>query len=328
MAQKKRIFVLGLGGTIACKVALSHEEFYSNPSIDVATHLSNLTFPEDNLEFTTEQFAQKVSEDLSDNDILQIVKKIQKIIDTDQYDGIVVTQGTDVIEEVSYFTNLLVKTEIPIVFTGAMKPFNANGFDGARNLFNAIIIATTLSAREQKVLVTFNDCIYSSRNVQKINPSIHAAFSGNDISLLGYVVGNKAFFYNTCVQQLPYEFSINALEQLPEVYIIYGHIGVKPFFVEAAVENKVKGLISAGMGNGHQPKIVNEALSAATKKGIPVVRCSRTGQGVITRNPSFDDRYGFIAGGSLSPQKARLLLALILTKTNDHEEIQRMFDKS
>ncbi|TAK72561.1 MAG: asparaginase [Gammaproteobacteria bacterium] len=323
---KKKVFVLALGGTISCTQKDNEHEFYNRPEIDIKSYLTNLPLPHDSVEILAEQFSQQISHEIYDDDLINTTKKIKMLIGN-KYDGIVVAQGTNCIEEASYFTNILMRSETPIIYTGSLKPATSLGFDGIRNLFNAIILASSNQSKGRGVLLTFNDCIYTARDVIKINPSISNAFSGNEFALLGYLKGNYPYFCTTNSYKHTYlsDFDIDDLSTLPEVCVIYGHIGIQPTFIEAAIAKGVKGIISAGMGAGYQSKIINESLAKAVAKGIVVVRCSRTGQGIINRDPGVDDKYGFIAGGMLSPQKARILLSVALTKTSEQSKIQEYF---
>ncbi len=327
ISKKKKIYLLALGGTISCVPKENDVEFYNRPTIDINHHLGHLPLCDDSLEIIAEQYSQQISHEIREDDLIHTLKKVQMTIDSKEYDGIVIVQGTNAIEEASYLTNIVIKNEIPIIYTGSLKPANSLGFDGMRNLFNAINLASSLEAKKRGVLLTFNDCIYSARDVIKVNPSSLDAFSGNEFSLLGYLKGSQPYFrmMNSYKHTYLSDFDIRNINKLPEVCIVYGHLGMQPMFIETAIDNGVKGIISAGMGTGYQSKIIHEALARATSKGIVVVRCSRTGQGIVGRDPTIDDKFGFIAGGTLSPQKARILLAVALTNTSNQNKIQQYF---
>lgn len=328
--KKPRIHVLALGGTIACTVSHQTEEFYEYPSTSINELISLLPLDKEKITISSEQLLQQISHEMTHNDLILVARRINELANNDKVDGIVVTQGTNCIEETAYFINLVIKIKKPIVFTGSFRPANALGFDGIRNLYNSIVVSSNVSVAEIGVVLTFNDCIVSARDASKLNPSIVGDFSIGGIGLAGFVQGNNLYIQKLARYKHTYlsEFSINEIKDLSKIYIIYGHLGVDNVFVDAAIANNAKGIISAGMGKGYQSKEMTEALIRASRKGIFVVRCSRTGQGIINRDPKIDDQHGFIAGGSLmSPQKARILLSVALNKTEDRKEIQRIFDE-
>ena len=327
--KKTYIHVLALGGTIACALKNQIEEFYEHPSISISELISSLPLDKERVTVTSEQFSQQISHEMTHDDLILVARRINELANNDRVDGIVVTHGTDCIEETAYFINLVIKTKKPIVFTGAFRPTNALGFDGIRNLYNAIVLASNMLVAEIGVVLTFNDCIVNARDASKLNPSVMGDFSISGIGLMGFIQGDNLHIQRLSRYKHTYlsEFSINEIKDLSKIYIIYGHLGVDGIFVDAAITNNAKGIISAGMGTGYQSKEMTEALILASQKGIFVVRCSRTGQGIVNRDPKMDDQYDFIAGGSLSPQKARILLSVALNKTEDRKEIQRIFDE-
>ena len=326
---KINIHLLALGGTIASTSFQQSDEFYERPSKDINELITSLPLNKEKLHITSEQFLQKISHDLTYDDLISIARRINELVNNDNVDGIVITQGTNSIEETAYFVSLVINTTKPIVFTGAFRPSNTLGADGARNLYNAILIASNPKIATIGVVLTFNDCIVNAREACKLNPSILGNLSVNDGQVSGIIQGEKLYFQHAGIHRHTSnsEFSINNIKTLPKIYLIYGYLGIDRTFIETAIAQKVKGIISAGMGKGYQPQDLTEGLIQASKKGILVVRCSRSGQGIINRDPKLDDEHGFIAGSSLSPQKATILLSVALTKTTDRSEIQRIFDE-
>ncbi len=326
--KKPCVYILALGGTLSSVAKHPTAEFYKHPSSNIKELLLGLPVNEQ-LTIISEQFLQKISHEISQSDLVNIAKKINSLANDNNIDGIVVTQGTNCIEETAYFINLVVKTKKSIVFTGSNRPNNSLGFDGSRNLYNAILLASSDKTTSLGVILTFNDYIINARYAAKLNPSVLGDFSSNGLGLIGFIQGNSIY-----IQQLPQykhtflsEFDIqDATRQLP-IYLIYGHLGMDSLLVDAVIKNNAKGIISAGVGKGYQPDIVTKALIRASKNGITVVRCSRTGQGIVNVEPNFDDLHGFIAGGSLSPQKARILLSIVLNKTQDKFKIQQVFNE-
>lgn len=326
---KQRVYVLALGGTIASIANGQTEEFYNRSSININELVAALPFDQEKLTIVSEQILHQMSHEMSHDDLLFVAKKVNELASNDDVDGIVITHGTNTIEETAYFISLVINTKKPIVFTGSFRPLNALGYDGGRNLYNAILLASNENASGIGVVLTFNDCIVSARNASKLNPSVMGDFSINGSGVIGFIQSQKIHIHNLIKHRHTYlsEFSIDEITNFAKVYILYGHLGMDSTFVKAATAGNAQGIISAGMGKGYQPKDVTEALNEASGKGVYVVRCSRTGQGFISREEKVDDEYGIIAGGSLSPQKARILLAVALSKTQNKMEIQRIFDQ-
>jgi L-asparaginase len=308
-----KIAILALGGTIASLADSRVDEFYSAAQLEITDLVSQL--PELNAlaEIHTEQIAQIISHNITDEIWLELARKTQQLLDQD-YDGVVITQGTHSIEETAYFLNLVVKSSKPIILTGAMLPANALGSDALRNLYNVVLLATDPSAHKQGVLLTFNDKIYAARDFSKYQEQ----------GLLGYICGQAIYFYYQIARKHTYcsDFTIKNLARLPKVETIYGCVGSS-----AMVSKNTQGIISVGMGNGYQSQDVMDTLMSASAQGIVVVRCSRSENMIVTRDPKLDDQYHFIAGDNLSPQKASILLSLALSATNDFETIQQIFNK-
>ncbi|OGT41641.1 MAG: hypothetical protein A3F42_08525 [Gammaproteobacteria bacterium RIFCSPHIGHO2_12_FULL_37_34] len=325
--NNSNIYLLSYGGTIASLSEKTTDEFYNKPNINIHDLLSEISDITHSVNIHYEQVAQIMSHEMTHNDLLNLAIKINNVLQNNEVDGIVITQGTNCIEEAAYFVNLVINTEKPIVFTGALRPSNALGFDGYRNLYNSILLASSIQTRKIGVILTFNDTIHCARDATKKDPSSIIGLSSNDISMLGCVQGNDVHVSRVPKHKHTYcsEFSVDKILALPKVYVIYGHLGIDDIFVDAAVANGAVGIISAGMGKGYQSPVTTEALIKAVKKGVVVVRCSRTGNGYISRDPKLDDKYGFIVGGSLSPTKARLLLMVGLSQTNDKDQLQNYF---
>ena len=327
--KKPCIYVLGLGGTIAALAKHTMDEFYERASININELITSLPLDQEKISIVSEQLLQQISHEMTHEELVMVAKRIDEIANMDEVDGIVVSQGTNSIEETAYFMNLVINTSKPIVFTGSFRPINALGYDGSRNLYNAILIASHRDAIGIGVVLTFDDHILSSRETSKLDPSNIGGFTTNELAKIGFISGQDVKIHSLNHKKHTYlsEFNINKIEKIPAVYIIYGHLGADDIFVDAALEHSAKGIISAGMGKGYQPVILTNALNEAIQKGIIVVRCSRSGQGNINVDLKLDHHKGTIAGGSLSPQKARILLAVALSQTNDKTMIQQFFDQ-
>ncbi len=238
---------------------------------------------ENDIEIDILNFLKVISHELTMTDLVEIAHKIQSLIDRHIYSGIIVTIGTNALEDVAYFVSLVIHTPIPIVFTGAHFPQKSLSFDGEKNLYNALQIANSQEAIGLGVLVSFYDYVVSAREAVKSPCGLPTNFADNGLGIIGYVVGgkfilrSKPIYPNTILNN----FKVDKLNHLPRVVVIYGHIGIENIFVEAAINNHVAGIISAGFGKGYQPKSVTSSLKKAVEQGITVVRCSRSGFGLF-----------------------------------------------
>ncbi len=322
----KTIHVLGLGGTILSKGDYAISKFYNLDSLEISELTNSLTFEHEKLNIVSEQFLNKISQDISNEELLKLAAKLNEIANNKSIDGIVVVQGTNSIEETAFFINLVVKKNKPIVFTGSFYPFSDLGYDGLRNLFNAVTVAASKKFNEFGVLLTFNDRIISANDAVKLNANTSNSFAMED-SVLGFVYGETIQTRNKWLKkyEIPY-FLINNIQSLPKVCIIYGHQGMDDLFVKTAINNKYKGIVSVGFGEGYQSKTVSHALIEASNQGIIIARCSRTVFGTVNRNPKLEDKHNMVACNSLNAQKSAILLSLSLTKTDNKNEIQSFFD--
>ena len=276
-----------------------------------------------------EQVFQIASENMNNEYWLKLAKRVNELLKQDDVDGIVITHGTDTIEETAYFLNLVVKSRKPVVIVGAMRPSTAISADGPVNLYNAATLAASEEAVGKGVLVVLNDQINGAREVTKTNTANADTFRNWELGFLGYMQDNAPHFYRTSTRRhtADSEFDVANLDKLPDVDIVYGYANMNRVAVDAFVNAGDKGLIHAGVGDGSLARpAVEPALIDARKKGVVIVRASRVGNGIVARNgEAKDDELDFVVSDTLSPQKARILLMLALTKTNDTKQIQRMF---
>ena len=220
------------------------------------------------------------------------------------------------------------KSRKPVVLVGAMRPGTALSADGPINLYNAVLLAASKEAVGKGVLVALNDQIQGARDVTKTNTSTLDSFKTPELGMLGYIQGNKPYFYHASTRKhtADTEFDVSKLDALPQVDIVYGYANVSPVALNALVAAGAKGIIHAGVGDGSLASKVLPSLTAARKQGVLIVRSARVGQGIVARNgEANDDALDFVVSDTLNPQKARILLMLALTKTSDSKEIQRMF---
>ncbi|WP_370663054.1 type II asparaginase [Massilia violaceinigra] len=330
-AQPKlaNVTILATGGTIAGTGASSTTTVgYTAATVGVQNLIKAVPELGKVANVTGEQVFQIASENMSNEHWLTLAKRVNVLLAQNNVDGVVITHGTDTLEETAYFLSLVVKSRKPVVLVGAMRPSTALSADGPINLYNSVMLAASPEAVGKGVLVAMNDQIQSARDVTKVNTSTLDSFRTSELGLLGYIQGSKPFFYRQSLRKhtTETEFDIGALTSLPQVDIVYGYANMNPVAVDAFMAAGAKGIIHAGVGDGSLAAKVLPSLKAARAKGAIIVRASRVGQGILARNgEANDDQLDFVAADTLNPQKARILLMLALTKTNSTKEIQRMF---
>jgi L-asparaginase len=329
-AQKlPNVMILATGGTIAGTGSSSTTTVgYTAAKIGVDALIEAVPELKKVANVRGEQVFQIASENMDNASWLKLAKRINVLLAQSDVDGIVITHGTDTIEETAYFLNLVVKSSKPVVIVGAMRPATAISADGPINLYNAVLLAGSKEAIGKGVLVSMNDQINGAREVTKTNTSTLDTFKSPELGYLGYIQGSKPYFYRQSTRKHTIDtvFDISKLDVLPQVDIVYGYANVNPIGLNALVAAGAKGIIHAGVGDGSLPTVMVPALSDARKKGVLIVRASRVGQGIVARNgEADDDKLDFVVADTLNAQKARILLMLALTKTSDSKEIQRMF---
>ncbi|MEF1211414.1 type II asparaginase, partial [Vibrio alginolyticus] len=231
-------------------------------------------------------------------------------------------------EETAYFLDLTVKSKKPVVIVGAMRPSTAMSADGPVNLYNAVVTATDEDSEGRGVLVAMNDTIFDARDVTKTNTTSVSTFQSPNFGAIGYIHNSDAKYQRSPERKHTTEtpFDVSKLTKLPKVGIVYNYANASNLPVKAFVDAKFDGIVSAGVGNGNLYHTVFDELEKASKDGVVVVRSSRTPSGSTTLDAEIDDeKYGFVAAGTLNPQKARILLMLSLTQTKNYQDIQKMF---
>ena len=324
------VMILATGGTIAGTGATSTTTVgYTAATVGVQRLIDAVPELKKVANVKGEQVFQIASENMNNEYWLKLAKRVNELLKQDDVDGIVITHGTDTIEETAYFLNLVVKSRKPVVIVGAMRPSTAISADGPVNLYNAATLAASDEAVGKGVLVVLNDQINGAREVTKTNTANADTFRSWELGFLGYMQDNAPHFYRTSTRRhtADSEFDVANLDKLPDVDIVYGYANMNRVAVDAFVNAGDKGLIHAGVGDGSLARpAVEPALIDARKKGVVIVRASRVGNGIVARNgEAKDDELDFVVSDTLSPQKARILLMLALTKTNDTKQIQRMF---
>jgi L-asparaginase len=323
------VVILATGGTIAGSGATSTTTVgYKAATVPVQALIDAVPELKKVATVRGEQVFQIASQNMTNDNWLKLAKRVNELLQQPDVDGIVVTHGTDTLEETAYFLNLVTKSDKPVVIVGAMRPSTALSADGPINLYNAVLVAGSKEAVGKGVLVCLNDQINAARDVTKTNTSTADTFKSPELGVLGYIQGDRVAFFRLPARKhtLNSEFDIAAVEKLPNVEIAYGFENVSRTTVDALAAAGVDGIVYAGVGDGNPSDLTEQALADARTKGILIVRSSRVGNGIVARNNEVnDDKRDFIVSDNLNPQKARILLTVALTKTKDSKEIQRIF---
>ena len=240
--------------------------------------------------------------------------------------GIVIGHGTATLEETAWVLNLVLKVSIPVVLIGSQRPASGLSTDAAINLLNGVRTAASPDSRGRGVLVLLNDEIQAAREVTKTSNWRMQTFRTPDFGILGHADADRIAYYRRPERRhMPdTEFDIAGLDALPRVDIAYAYAGSDGSAMRAFIAAGAKGLVSAGFAPGMPPAADLAAMTEAVRQGIVVVQSSRAGSGRIYRSQKLADA-GVLAADNLNPQKARLLLALALTRTSDPAEIARIF---
>lgn len=329
-ANFKKIRILATGGTIAGKAENALQMTGYESGIFSVDDLLNAVPGLDKVaDITGEQISNIGSQDMTEDILLKLAKRCEVLLAQDDVDGIVITHGTDTMEETAYFLHLTVHSNKPIVLVGAMRPATAISADGPLNLLNAVKVAADAHSWGKGVMVVMNDEIYCGRDVSKTNTSNAATFKAPALGAMGLIVDGKPTFYYASLRKhtVQSEFWITDLEVLPRVDIIYTHIHEDGMLIKACIEAGAKGIVYAGSGMGSLHQNAFPALVEARRKNIAVVRSSRTGSGIVAPGMPEWTKAGFLDSDSLNPQKARILVQLALTVTTDNARLQEIFNE-
>ena len=328
-AKLPNVVILATGGTIAGTGASTTTTIgYTAAKVGVDKMIESVPELKKAANVRGEQVVQIASESMTNDVWLKLAKRVNELLAQKDVDGVVITHGTDTIEETAYFLDLTVKSKKPVVIVGSMRPSTAISADGPINLYNAVLLAGSKDAVGKGVLVTLNDQINAGRDVTKTNTSTADTFKTPELGFLGYMQDNKPHFYRLPVRKhtAETEFDISKLDKLPQVDIVYGYANMNRVALDADVAAGAKGIVQAGVGDGSMAAQMLPAFREARQKGVIVVRSSRVGSGIVARNGEVnDDKEDFVVSDTLNAQKARILLMLAMTKTNDTKKIQQMF---
>jgi len=324
------VVVLATGGTIAGAAASDVQAGYASGQVGVDQLLAAVPQAKKLANMRGEQISNIGSQDMNDEVWLKLAKRVNELVAMPDVAGVVITHGTDTIEETAYFLNLVVKSRKPVVLTASMRPSTALSADGPLNFYNAVAIAANKDAAGRGVLVVINDWIHGAASLTKTSTTAVQTFMSPLRGLIGTVAYGDAEFYRGPVGKntIDSDFSLQGVTTLPRVDIIMAYENMDGALIDASAAAGAKGIVIAGVGNGNLTAPAVKALAAQAKKGIVAVRSTRVATGIVGRNVELDDNaLGFVASMGLNPQKARVLLRLALTKTTDVKVIQKYFEQ-
>jgi L-asparaginase len=340
-----RVRLVATGGTISNR---SGGRLTADDLIGLIPDVRRYARPE------SEQFSNVSSSELTLKQWLTLSRRLNELFASDTgLAGIVVTSGTDTLEELAYFLHLTVRDARPVVVVGSMRNPSTVGYEGAANLLEAFRVAASADARGKGVLVVMNDEINSAREVTKTDALRLQTFQSRTTGVLGVVDGDRVVFYRGVVKRhtAASEFDVSKITELPRVDVLLVYQDAPGDLIKAAVDFGAQGLVVAAAGAGATSGTQFEGLSYAAAKGVTVVTTTRTGSGRISSMRMFGPppvqpqvaggaagaaapagqpaprraRAAFVGGEDLAPVKARVLLMLALATTRDPAEIQRMF---
>ena len=308
---KPNVVILATGGTIAGSASGATNAQYDAAQLGVDILIKAVPEIANLANVKGEQVANISSNNMTDEIWLKLAKRVNELLASKDVDGIVITHGTDTLEETAYFLNLVVKSDKPVV------------------LYNAVSVAASKESIGNGVLVVLNDEINAAREVTKTNTSSVDTFKSRNTGAIGRVYYGKVVYSTKSLKKHTANsvFDVSKLEALPRVDIIYSHANDYGDIAKHLIDVGSKGIIHAGTGNGSIHNNVFTVLQEANAKGIKIVRSAIVGSGYVDSNKKMDDNGNFITASDLNPQKARILLMLALTKTSDTKEIQKFFDE-
>ena len=320
-----RLEVLATGGTIAGIAGSAIASDYRSGEIGIDDYLEKVGGLGLEAELSGRQIANIDSGDIGPTVWNPLHAAISESLADEACDAVVLTHGTDTLEETAFLLDLTLPATKPVVVVGAMRPADAVGYDGLRNFANAVRVASDPDAAGRGVLVVMGDRVFGARDVRKVRTRGTDAFRGFPRESVGLVTPASLEWFGAPWRE-DEAAAFAWCDDLPQVVIAYAHAGLCAEEVLRLVGDETRGIVIAGVGEGNMPKRVRQELALLAQGGIAVVRASRTDEGLVDREAE-DTPNGFVAARALNPQKARILLQLLLANgTSDPAAIQRAFD--
>ena len=328
LSAKPKIRIIATGGTIAGVSASATSSAYGAGQVGFQTLIDAVPQIKELADVSGEQLVNIGSQDMNDAVWLKLAKRINQLLSGD-YDGVLVTHGTDTMEETAYFLSLTVHSDKPVILVGSMRPSTAISADGPANLYNGVAALVDPSSKGHGVMACMNNQLIDAKSLIKTHTTDCATFKGT-YGEMGYVYNGKPYYifeptYKHTTRSI---FNVDNLEKLPQVGIIYGYANCSTLPIEAFFKADFDGIVLAGVGDGNFYKDVFDVAVQMQESGTQIVRASRVPTGPTCLNGEVDDsKYHFVAALNLNPQKARVLLQLALTKTRDWQQIQKYFQE-
>ncbi|MDQ8032148.1 L-asparaginase [Bordetella genomosp. 1] len=327
-----RIALIATGGTIAGAQTETSGSGYKSGALSVDTLLEAIPSLASLAQIQAEQLVNVGSQNMTYAVWHALARRVDELLRSDAVDGVVITHGTDTLEETAYFLSLVLPHAKPVVLVGAMRPATAISADGPRNIHSAVAVAASAQAKDRGPLVVMNDEVHYARHVQKMACGGVDAFDSPNAGRAGVVRGNRVTFYGQSGIASAAAAKVFPLDQLPatvwpRVDIAYACADMDGVLIDFMASH-AQGIVLAGVGDGNATDAAVDALMNAARNGVAVVRSTRCGSGSVGRNIEVDDDHGgFIAAYELNPQKARVLLTLALMSRRDRADIQALFDR-
>jgi len=307
---EQHIKVFATGGTIAGVAGSAIRRDYRPGQIGIDDFLSEMVKIGLDTKLVGRQFANIGSEDMAPELWGRLHAAATDAMADDDCAGVIITHGTDTAEETAFLLDQTLPTTKPVVIVGAMRAADAVGSDGLRNFANAIRVASDPDAAGRGVLLVMSDRVFAARDARKAHTEMTDAFKGFPRGPVGHATPTSLEWFGPAWragEAAHYEF----FENMPKVSILYAYAGMSADNVAQAITGGAKGIVLAGFGHGNAPRAIRDALAAAVRQGVPVVRASRVDEGLVDREPE-DDEAGFVAARALGPARARILLQLLL----------------
>jgi len=324
----RRVVILATGGTIAGAGASAACAPYASGRVTIDAMMAAVPGLADLAAVEGEQVANVGSQDMTFDIMRALADRINERLQETEVSGVVITHGTDTMEETAFFLNLTVKSRKPVVMTGAMRPATVLSADGPLNLYNAVAVAADPRAAGRGVLVVMNDRIHGAHSLTKTNTTSVETFLSPINGLMGTVNYGQCQYFRQPTRRHTEDsvFSLTGVGPLPRVDILYACADMPADLVDCSVAKGARGIVIAGDGNGNMNAATLAHAARAAAEGIVIVRSSRVPTGTVSRNVEIDDdRLGFIVSDELNPAKARILLMLALLETRSLDELQQLF---
>ena len=318
-----RVKIYATGGTIAgASESNTDNLFYQAGSIEIQGLLDAVPEIHTLANVTGEQFLNVGSHEIRSQDLLKLSQLIQQQLDDDLVDGVVVTHGTDTLEETAFFLDVTIKSDKPVVIVGAMRPATAISADGPLNLLQATALAAHPSSKQRGCLIILNDRIQSAYYTSKTHANALDTFRASEQGSLGFFQNSTPhFYYSAATPTGKPKFNVSRVHTLPVVDIIYSHQDASDDMLELAVKRGASGVVIAASGNGWASPALELAALKLTKQHYPIVFSTRTGNGFAVK----PEEQG-IGSGLINAQKSRLMLMLAIANGLSIEQINQCFN--